>query len=263
MTLYAGGSNILLLLITSYIIFMDKTKRTTNVHPISMLLYGLAGSGKSILASTFPNPLIFDIDNGHKLYQQKNLFPDAKYVRGDNLISLLSEAMKQIREGTFKYKTIVIDSLSNLENLAISRFKGVTSENWSNNLYTSKGKQMGYTEWGNISGSSIAILTELRRYHINVVIITQVSRYSDGGIEKMKPELVGRGSDEALHYPDFVVFLENQTDARIAHLRSSQDDHFVAKARVANDKVKSIRNPHYNDFIELAVNTKPQLDFSK
>jgi len=228
---------------------------------ISLLLYGSAGSGKSILASTFPKPLVFDADNGHKIYEQQELFPDATYVRGDKLMNYLTHAVKQIKAGSFKYKTIVIDSLTNLENIAIQQFKGYNSTNWETNLYSSRGKKLNYDDWGAVSSSTIAILTELRKLPVNVVIITQLAIRNDGGHEKYAPELVGKGTNESLHFADFVGFMSKTEDARLLHLNSTENDKFEAKARLALPNVQPIKNPHYDKLVSLIEEAKPNLQF--
>lgn len=228
---------------------------------ISMLLYGHAGSGKSIFASTFPKPLIFDADNGHKIYEDQKLFPDAKYVRGDKLMSYISSAVTQIKDGKFGYETIVIDSLTNLENIAIQQFKGYNSKNWETNLYSSRGKKLGYDDWGAVSSSSIAILTELRKLPVNVVIITQIATRNDGGHEKYAPELIGKGQNESLHFADFVGYMDKTEDGRLLHLSSTNTDKFEAKARLGVENVQPIKNPHYDKIISLIKDSKTDLQF--
>lgn len=232
---------------------------TDKTPKLSVLLYGKAGTGKTILASTFPNALVFDFDAGSKLYESH--FPDNKYVRGGDMIKMLQGAIQQVKNGTFKYDTIVIDSLTNLENEAIAAAKGNTSENWVTNLYSSGGRKLGYTEWGNISGSTISILTELRKYDINVVIITQISTGSDNGRNYYQPNLVGKGADEALHFPDFVVYMTKTEEGRFAHLNSNESDNFVAKARLVQGDIAPIKNPNYDKMIKLVEKQTNKLNF--
>lgn len=250
---------------------MKNSKKTEVIEketrvPISMLIYGRAGSGKSIFASTFPKPLIIDADGGHRIYEDKKLFPDAIYVRGDQVFPALQRAIEQIKAGTNVFETLIIDSLTNLENMAITAFKGMNSKNWAEGLYSARGKKLGYDEWGSISGSTIAILTELRRYNVNVVLITQLATTHDGGEEKYMPELTGKGQNESLHFPDVVAYMEAVEDSegkqRLLHISSVTNDKFVAKSRLGVSEVKPIKNPSYKKLIKIIEETKPDLNFN-
>ena len=132
--------------------------KTVKENPyISILVYGEAGSGKSIFASTFPNALVLDFDNGHKQSYRENF--KHTYVDAAQGLSALQKAVEQLKTGEFKFDTIIIDSLTNLENVAVANAKGMYASNWEQTLYTGKGKKLGYDEWGQISGSTIANLT--------------------------------------------------------------------------------------------------------
>lgn len=235
---------------------------------ISVLLYGKAGTGKSILAHTFPKPLIFDFDNGHKLYADK--FPSSKVLTEEDgdLFSLLQEAIKKIEAGdkTFQYETIVIDSLTNAENKAVANAKGMNATNWVGQLYTGKGKALSYQDWGGISGSTIALFTYMRSLPINLVVITQIETAYDNGVQKFRPNLVGKGSDESLHFPDFVCFIQTKNGdkgiERYLHLSSTEDDNFIAKARLLGGNVEAIKNPSYKKIIDLVNKDKLNLNFN-
>lgn len=232
---------------------------------ISILVYGGAGVGKSVFASTFPKPLIIDSDNGHKLYEESKTFPNATYVRGDNCIPAIQRAVKQIKDGTNKFQTLVIDSLTALENQAVSKFSGRSSENWETTLYTNKGNKLNYDHWGNISGSSIALLTELKKYPVNIVVITQLSTHTVDGSEKYYPEVVGKTKNESLHFADFVCYMEKVEDSngvvRLAHLNSTNNDPFVAKARLIGGYVQPMKNPSYEKLTKLISDQKSNLNF--
>jgi hypothetical protein len=244
-----------------------KTERVEEVKAsptISMLLYGTAGSGKSIFASTFPKPLILDFDNGHKIYEAQGLFPEAVYVHGKNTLVALAKAVKQIEDGENKFDTLVIDSLTNLENEAVADMRGYSTMSLADTLYTNRGKKLGYDEWGNISGSSIALMTKLRQYPVNVVIITQVADTFDDGRKLMYPELVGKGKNESTHFADYTVFMEkidgDSGVTRLAHMTSTSADKFVAKSRGLGDP-RPIKNPSYEKLAKLIQDSKPKLDF--
>lgn len=244
----------------------EKQKTIEKPKPkISMLVYGKAGSGKSILASTFPSPLIIDADAGHKIYESQEVFPDAMYVRGGQCLPALKRAIGQIKEGNNKFETLVIDSLTALENKSISEMKGLRSNNWDSTLYTNRGKKLGFDHWGNLSGSTIALLTELKEYPINVVIVTQVANINDGGRLIFKPELVGKGQNESLHFADVVGYMEKLEGSegiqRTLHLASSESDVFEAKARSAGGYISPITNPNYQKLLKALTPEKVNLKF--
>lgn len=247
---------------------MAKAKKKKADKPnIAVLIYGAAGSGKSIFASTFPKPLILDADGGHKIYEASGHFPDAIYIRGEKAVmTALVKAVEQIEEGTNKFETLVIDSITNLENIAKANMKYREGRMSGEDLYTSSGKKLEWNEWGNISGSTIALLTWLRDFPVNIVAITQQQTTYDAGKKKFVPQLTGKSSDEALHFPDIVGYLEKQASGkdglrRVLHLYSSTSDNFEAKSRGLGNAPEPIVNPNYDKLIERVQNSELELNF--
>lgn len=236
-----------------------------------MLLYGVAGTGKSILASTFPNALILDADNSHRQYQR--FFLNNRYVEPKNCLIALEKAVTQLQEkgelvssDGMKMETIVIDSLTNIENLAIANLKGFNYQNWGKNLYNGRGKMIQKQDWGGISGSTIALLTYLRDLPVNLVVITQIQTTLDNGVRKYAPNLIGKGADEALHFPDFVGYMSSsetqEGKKNYLHLSSSVEDNFIAKSRTVQGAIEPIPSPHYSKIVALLENQKLNLNFN-
>ena len=233
-----------------------------NKKPIHILIYGNAGVGKSILASTFPKCLYLDFDNGTNHYEKH--FKDNKYLRGENLITYLQKAIGQIEKGTFEYETIVIDSLTNLENTAISQFKKLDINNWSQNLYQSNQKKLQYDDWGNISGSTISLLSYMRTLPINIVIITQIDKAKVDGTLKNFPMLVGKGQLESLHFADIVGYLYSvnpEKPQRYLAISSTEEDNYYAKIRNLSAVKDPIKNPNFDKISKLLNDENINLNF--
>lgn len=231
--------------------------------PIHALIYGEPGSGKSIFASTFPKCLYFDYDRGAKQYE--SAFPDNKYLDSGDLTGLLAVAIDQIKRGKFEYKTIVIDSLTNLENLAIGHFRGLDYQNWSKKLYSGNQRKMDYDDWGNISGSTITLLSYMRTLPVNVVIIAQIDMVKEDKKVRYLPNLNGKGQLESLHFADVAGFLYRSPgekgDERYLSISSNIESKFFAKSRVLSGKQDDIKFPTYEKLVKVLGNTENKLYF--
>lgn len=233
---------------------------------ISMLLYGEGGSGKSIFASTFPNALILDADNGHNTYKQHKEFKNHTYVHGRNVLVALKKAVNQLEEGTNKFDTIVIDSLTNLEQWAKMDIRGLDDINWGDVIYSpDKVKRGDKHMWGSVSGSSIAILLKLKEYPINVVVITQTVDAEDNGIMRKMPELTGQAKAEGIHALNGVGYIERVKEGkdvhRLLHISSSRTDPFIAKFRTLGGDQLPIKNPTYEKLLERLQPEEVKLNF--
>jgi phage nucleotide-binding protein len=108
----------------------------------SMLVYGQSGRGKTAVASTWPKPmLLLDIN-------EKGTDTIAN-VPGIDVISLedwdeLEQTYWFLKEGEHEYKTVVIDQISQMQDLAMSAVRAESKKEESD-LLTRK-------DWGQISG---------------------------------------------------------------------------------------------------------------
>lgn len=89
-------------------------------EPIVATIVGTAGSGKTSLATTFPNPLVVRtqgeaIPRDIPRDQMPDVLPE-ELVAADNLWTVL----KALREDDHEYKTLVIDSCTGLEQLFVA-----------------------------------------------------------------------------------------------------------------------------------------------
>lgn len=106
-----------------------KRKVTTNAPPVQItevselpsllaaLIYGRSGTGKTTIASTFPKPLLL-------LDIREKGFDSISNVKGVDIAQLTTwnefeEVYWYLKTGDTKYKTIVVDQISQLQDLAI------------------------------------------------------------------------------------------------------------------------------------------------
>lgn len=247
---------------------MATKKKEVKREPISIMVYGDSGSGKSIIAATFPKSLYFDFDSS--CMRIRKMFPDNKYITPldgyspKKMLELFKGALDQIKNGEFKYDTIVVDSISSLEESVINGYQGTSGELGSN-LYTIR-KKLNYDKWGAVSSTTLDLVKNLRRYGINVVFTAEVALKQLQGDEgdRKYPAVTGKSATKLVHKFDYVGHLEvtkeNKKTAR--YLAFQNDEKYQAKGRFDGEVPDPIKNPNYDKIIDLVENYEGELNFN-
>jgi AAA domain len=92
----------------------------------TVLVYGTTGNGKTTFAATAEHPILF-LDEESR---SQNIHPDDRagieFMYGPNdLASVYLKLIKEAKEGKLKFKTIVIDSLREVQRVVIDEFKKI------------------------------------------------------------------------------------------------------------------------------------------
>lgn len=151
----------------------DYRKVISKIKPVSALplelkvvCYGRAGSGKTTFACTFPKPLLI-IDASEQGTDSVLDVKDVDVLRLSNWEDL-TDAYWYVKKSK-KYKTVVIDTVSNCQDFAI---KHVLEENSKSDEEVGGWGTMTRKEWGKVS---TLMKTELLNFRdlpgINVVFI--------------------------------------------------------------------------------------------
>lgn len=157
---------------------------------IKILLYGVSGTGKTTLWSTFPGPILAIICSGGKKPGELRSVNTPELRRKISTVTLENpdEATDlveyQKREG--KFNTLVLDHVSGLQDLTLMKILGRDS------LPAQKGFGIAsQQQWGQSTGQCKEILRALLSLDCNVVIIGQERTdrpgEEDAGSELLKP----------------------------------------------------------------------------
>lgn len=190
---------------------MANTKNITTEKGMKILLYGPSGTGKTELASTFPNPHFVDLDNGMLSLSGKDIKyitisnktttdPDFLSTVGEKLASkdAYTKAAKLIEywaNNLTPKDTLVVDSFSFLNEYAMDyvlRLAGQATPR--------------IQDWGAAQGMLINILEQINDVACNVIIIAhnQFVKDEQSGFVSWLPDTIGKLATKVSVYFDEV-----------------------------------------------------------
>lgn len=147
--------------------------------PECFVLYGRSGTGKTTFAATFPKPILYiDIkDRGTK---------SIKGVKGIKVLQLKSweqfeEAYWYLKENEGKFKTVVIDTASQLQQMLVREH--CEDKPKKSDKRPGDWGSMTQSDWGQVGGMLNEWLENFRDLPLNTVIIAQdkVFTVDEGG----------------------------------------------------------------------------------
>lgn len=130
------------------------------------LFYGHPGTGKTVLASTFPKPLlIIDVND-----RGSNSVVGTKGVFVANVTNLeeLYSVVESLEESHGKFKTVVVDTISQVQDLILS------------NILADEG-ETSQRVWGKVGGDTKELLGRIRELPLITVFLAQIRESKQAG----------------------------------------------------------------------------------
>lgn len=155
-----------------------------------VLLYGTSGSGKTVLASTFPKPLFIDMEGGMASIADKKPLRYPKDPK--QVVSTLKELRKAyevckaaLDAGDAPFETIVLDSVSEMQELVMLDVLGTFQ---ANRIYDDQPTQ---TDYGKANRDTIKIIRSFLRLPAHIVF-TNVIAPKEYEEDTAAPSFVGK-----------------------------------------------------------------------
>jgi len=209
---------------------------------LSMLMHGLSGAGKTTLAATAPKPLLLlDVEMASRFIRGRKIkwnplteAPPVYDGSWDICVVIVNDfqkaqvAYEYIKGGNHPFKSIVVDSISELQSKAVEKIKGR--------------QQFQTQDWGKLLSVMSFYCKDLRDLtegddQIEAIIITATSRDHDGII---KPYLQGQIASQAPYWFDITgyLYVQQVQDTATGEIRDARSllignhPNYEAKSRV-------------------------------
>jgi hypothetical protein len=171
---------------STYGINIEAHEGEFNPYQVKFLCYGESGSGKTVFSSTWPKPIFLDIDKGMASIKRK-----VHRVSIDSW-AMLDNAVLFLEKTKHPFKTVVIDSLNELQSLTMRNI--VTAFPQIRRAYTDLPSQSDY---GKMLDDADKMIRRLKGLSINVVFICNVAP-QEYETDVVQPQLVGKHSARTL-----------------------------------------------------------------
>lgn len=176
---------------------LTERKKTLNV-----MIYGEPGVGKTTFASTAPRPMLWlEAEGGtHSIADTEGI--DIVKVSG---LDSYREVLSFLYENPDKYKTVVIDSLTETQAAILKEImQNVAKDDFSRNEFMPQ-----FAEWGQVTGQMRAIARAFRDLPMHSVITALVREDKDEltGKTRIKPRLTPALAEELPAFMDACLYM--------------------------------------------------------
>lgn len=223
------------------------TKEATGKY-VKCLVYGNSGIGKTMLASTAPNPVIISSESGLLSLQDF----DIPVIMVENHIDL-KQALDFVKTSSkaASFETVVLDSLSDIAESCLDYFRKNPENNNTN-------PQAAY---GLLADKLLPLIKGFRDIpNKNVYFIAKITVMNDEytGINKYAPMMPGRVLPAALPYLfDLVMPMRSAKNDKgdiVRFLQTVEDPQYIAKDR--SRRLNQTEPANLSIIFEKAVNGK-------
>lgn len=209
------------------------TSELSQKEGIKALVYGAAGVGKTTLVPTCEKPIILSAEKGLESISNEKI----PYIT-INSFKDFKDALKVVKESEGKYKTIVIDSLTQVSEILFEekRKTCVNKQGVPDTL-------AAYREVGEIMRDVINVWFKQYLAPFHIVAFAKLNKEKDD-TEKMlfSPMFIGKATGlEAPHVFDCVCAMRKDGDKR--YLMTESDGLWQAKARTPH-KIGAVHAPN-------------------
>jgi|TARA_R110002020_G_scaffold340097_2_gene555098 phage nucleotide-binding protein len=187
---------------------------------ICLLVYGAAGSGKTVLCTTAPSPTLILSAEGGLLSIRDNTDVKALELRS---VADIKEAYETLYDNPNAFRTVCLDSISEVSEVVLANEKAKTKD--------------PRAAYGTVIDEVMGLLRAFRDLPMDVIMTAKIERVRDEGQGTMlyMPSMVGRQLPQAIPYLFDEVFalriVEDDDGNAERVLQTAKDWQYEAKDR--------------------------------
>lgn len=165
---------------------------------VQMMIYGQAGTGKTSLALSAPNPLLLDFDNGFKRV-------NIAHTEGVDVVQITSwrDIKELFKEDLTPYQTIVVDTIGKMMDYIIS--------------YKCADRPPRVQDWTGINQEFQWFTRELRMLGKNVIFIAHRDTRREGDETVFVPALREKNYNAIVTDIDLLGYMEMRNENGVQH----------------------------------------------
>jgi hypothetical protein len=215
-----------------------------NKDRIRCMIYGDSGAGKTVFASSWPNPIFLDLDQGMaSVHREVARVSISNWAELQNAYLFLAYAKHD-------FKTVVVDSLNETQWQAMAD----TIDKYPN-VRRSYGDLASMSDYGKALSDFDKFVRYMRSLPFNVVFLAQLAK-RESEEEMFQPQFTGKATAQNVcRMMDLVGFIYkgDSVDANKPRVITFDDSKFMAKDRsgkLPSQIQGTFPHPNYDDLAQ-------------
>ena len=221
---------------------LTQPNELTTTQPISCMIYGQPGTGKTTLALSSDKPVLIDLDKGLHRVETRFRCPSLQVDNYKQILELLqSDEIKP-------FNTIVIDTLGKL----IDRMGDYVALN--NPKYKQADGTLAMKGWGAVKIQFQNLVKQIFNMNKSVIFVAHEKEDKDGDTRFVRPDVAGSSGKDIIKELDLMGYVEMRGNKRTVSFTPSEK--FYAKNSLGLEPVIEIPDTINGNtfFVEKIVN---------
>lgn len=171
-------------------------------QPISCLIYGQPGTGKTTLALSADKPVLIDLDRGLYRVEKRFQCPSLQVENYQQILDLINS--DELRP----FNTIVIDTLGKL----VDRMGDFVAR--QNPKFKQGDGTLSMKAWGAIKVQFTALVKQIFNSNKSVIFVAHEKEDKDGDIRFVRPDVSGSSGKDIVKELDLMGYMEMKGNKR-------------------------------------------------